>query len=678
MFTEKLLFWDAEESSRQQPPPVPPRRKRGQNSSSSSRHVVKPERKQQRSAQPTAPQRFKGGRRTPNYSDCSSISTNPCDSLESNNNESRRSRSNSPFSKSPEPNEYPPLYFTLEDYKAVVTESIPPIDITFENDREEVYFRITTTDKPFEECLEEQSNMHDDAINQNNSTHVFEDYMDRSNNLNRSRITRLNQEFVAGKIRDGKTSSPSSEKSTPRVRFLIESPSTSTSDLYLENDQSFSNFFNNESIDYEESHVLTFEEENKINVNKNEGVIISELFDDDTITNEIIKDEIERRKTLIVASSINVSEEDEWEGYFEKTKINSMVKEKSEILAGKVIPVIEISQAEDNPPVSENVLRNFFLEDMLNSKDNSLNCAVIATHLKQDSTEKGNSKAIKSMDELSKVLKPSGTFVTSDRSVGEVKGDVLNELLTNFDVIKLKPVKTIVRRSMIQSPDDDDGSGVSSVTIDNKNNNDDDDASVEKKKEDKDTSAIIAREIDVDVKITASTTPVVISNDQSSEAVSIIPLGSVRSFVKYYEIQSEICSIAKLKDNLFKKHRSEHLASDNNDKNKTKEKSSTSRKKIVTKQNDDSLVDQRSSITPASSSKSIIVKKQSCLKTNAVSSPMHDGKKNVQFDKERTIVCPQKKDDEVLTSLIGNIKTESMRNKCKDVEEADAICIEVG
>ncbi|CAL7933835.1 unnamed protein product [Xylocopa violacea] len=152
-------------------------------------------------------------------------------------------------------NKYPPLFFTLHDFQNVMPGTLQheddaggqsslelansfPRDFfreSFENslndDQDELCFRVTTTNLPFEKCLDRWSAAFSDRFieNRDESSHfIFDDYIDRSNRVNIRRS-------CAPMCYD----SPEEESSAPRstkVRFVIESPGSSRPDRQLEED----------------------------------------------------------------------------------------------------------------------------------------------------------------------------------------------------------------------------------------------------------------------------------------------------------------------------------------------------------------------------------------------------------------------------------------------------------
>ncbi|XP_014208935.1 uncharacterized protein LOC106639697 [Copidosoma floridanum] len=1006
MMNEKLKFCDADESSL--PPPIPPRRKRcksevARHLNSIQSHAIKCERKHRSAPHlPTPPQRSKTGKKVPassqNHSKRLASSFNLYDSLECNIsnhdkvlqttsfekinesdyngndtdinivedqkrsknvenqgldfNDSSSSRSSSPFFKSSEPNKYPPLYFTFEDYKMVVQECPREIDrsteyilekteetskkieevsenfdeitkevkeinekieeiseqamlpfaenVPFENIREEIYFRVTTTNRPFEQCLGQWNTLYTNdsklVEEEQSDKYIFEDYLDRSKQLNRPQILKLNEEFCS--IPQDENSA-STEKSTTKVRFIIESPSTSTPDIDLDDDgSSYINFIEKKFLSCENSSVQSFEiidedfetvdkkgsnikqhendtdttskfyletVENKENMSdslytlttnpindscseweedfdifssatfiedkgqtesliednleesKNTNVkhkLYSELHAKEKVSNKMNDESSKKRTKLIDSSFYNLSEEDEWELYFEKDQVNlkedriqqnkkylepiamidqlitfddrddtvdntekndnmttenikqlniriessakikdvaktdSLCNEKKPFIVLDLhkIPIIEISPAEDKP-VPENTPRNSFLETMLNGNNlsqnswvtSTANCEVVATQLKQDmsasaneiysseplttdvnefSTETAVEPTNKSSTESTessmriKALEKINTSLSKNTSAGEVKGDVLDELLANFSAIKLKPVKTTVHTlSRLQDYCELDKVDENNIKVktDKKNeikkvgnildNNEGVNSNIDTKSDCltqlmtnsstfdiinvyKNTSAIIkeASHTNHNDNDNKATTPIVVTKDQPHEAASIIP-GSVKNYVKYYEIQSEICSIAKVKDNLFKKH-----SECEQEKNKTKlikanEKLKKNTKNSVTPKKEDvkkagiKFSDDANKImiqnSPSPVSTPIpLIQKQSCLKTEP--SPKFERRKSVQFDNEHIIMTTRKKDKEndkqknkeegKLSSFAGGITAKLTKN----------------
>lgn len=824
MLIKKIEFCDTDESS--QPPPVPPRRKR---SSTAKERPTKLERKHRAPPPlppPAAPQRIKVTRKTPSpcaNEDCSSAVSSTFNSLEYHEGwkcnltkseeylqeespkssrkskkmpkKPERSRSPSPFDKPPEPNKYPPLYFTFQDFQTVMEgslkheqqkfaensepDTVPFTDnIEFDNDREEIYFRVTTTDRPFKNILNQWSKSYDgdveDFEKEPQGDHIFDDYMDRSNKANKHLL--INQEYFSMSQDE---LSLSSERST-KVRFVIQSPSTSTPDTDLdytsykefvdkqlqqhgsvqltelneeeildastracenksiseinisnreetEEDENASagsnalaeNQASNVCVDWKEDtkvisvakrigDILNCDEEAERNMKENVPLVDEEVdvYRDDTIDIEGSQEMNERRKLFIDSSLYNLSNEDEdWSAYLDREKIKSsksssekltvatenQEKEECSIenLATTVnvipreVPKIELSTF-DEKSVPESVRRNSFLEHMLNDDhphanpeiSEDVNCEVIAAHPKHDAHEEEEMNARPSYEQVpeavakgSPVIKSTETNVRPScrinvspggKSAGEVKSDVLNELLTNFGAIKLRPVNEAVQETA-KPTKETTSLAKTDETHEIKNNSEIKvTAMIEKPSAtnstvEEDTSAIVkqapqsAERFDTDNKVK---TPLAVNKDQIREAIAIIP-GSVKNYIKYYEIQGEIGSINKLKDSMYKKDKKAKAAKKvSNNKKSTK---SFAVQKLV----DDEAVSSR-----PSSPKPLASKQQSCMKSL---SPKPERKKSVQFDSEFTVINPPKqnedkpKDEEdegTFSSSIGEIRTK--------------------
>ena len=984
MITKKFQFCDLDESLL--PPPVPPRRKRckttPKRSILSNMHATKPERKHRPAPPlppPTAPQRSRTARKTPSpYSEEDSsltssfvnkneyfridkydeidVSKEPQKILpviESETLESEElylSQLKPSFCKSPESNQYPPLYFTFQDYQTVMEESLthkikenertlqkepknqeiskqkesfeeiletqrdgviekvssdlnkdisqttfsPFMEtVTFSNAREEIYFRVTTTDRPFEKCLGDWNESYDYDVTEfneetNNDSYVFEDYLDRSNKLNTRPGLLFSEDFFSIPQDDN---SASTERSTTRVRFVIESPSTSTPDLDLEGDcTSYEEFVEKQFENYEKSSVqlveLTDEEslnldktvkntieiESKINVdeigNSNAESIplrtytltakktsdsyseweedidifsmnacitnearINSLHDKKIQTTDLEKttsenifsengniemnlcqqekncdDKLEEKLDLVEkifndSSQSYLSNKDigKWKNHSEDEKddtfddadsdIDKYIKGNPEATMNRIfdIPVIiepsktcddtfederekeivilkqdsETRKVDKNIIISDseafsekvaeikkipreeklvptNMTRNSFLETMLTSTNSSqdvgcttsVNCAVVATHPKQDSNillrQKESSKPLgiivatkpevaSSSSSKIKLMefgsrpKVQGRINGSpsyNASVSEVKSDMLNELLTNFSAIKLKPINTSIRESFRLSDfkdekvgeekdltkftevktDETRGIKYTNESVENIIDEDSDinlnshlrsvgEKNINITPVDKDMCAIVKEapyfeRKDNDNKVM---TPVVVSKDQFREAITITP-GSVRSFVKYYEIHSEISSISKISDNAFKKQKNE-LARENEKKkankflhsgerNKKASKNSAIFKTGISKKPEERVIVESDEISHSqmlSNNLQSHPQKQSCLKSS-IPSPKPDRKKSVQFHSGCTVINANKKEEKgeeegTFSSFIGGIRT---------------------
>lgn len=234
---------------------------------------------------------------------------------------------------------------------------------------------------------------------------------------------------------------------------------------------------------------------------------------------------------------------------------------------------IPILSPQKSVPVS--VRRNSFLDKMLSDE---MSCEVIAIHRKPDDPkqekiilstnwETETKQEIPFISSKIEIVKKS-EIDEKKKSVGEAKCDVLNELLCNFSAIKLKSVPAVNNKNDCdtsanlvkfvdksvreQKTDDDDnelivendGSASAKVT----DSNDalpcimDRIASVDKCAIDKTSPKTCNNSIDNNAK-----TPVALSIDQSHDAFSITP-GSVRNFIKHYEIHQDTNFKARTKE----------------------------------------------------------------------------------------------------------------------------------
>ncbi|XP_076766674.1 uncharacterized protein LOC143433273 [Xylocopa sonorina] len=168
-----------------------------------------------------------------------------------------------------ETNKYPPLLFTLHDFQNVLPSTLQREDDScgqsslelanslpsdsfldsFEsslNDyQDELCFRVTTTNLPFERCLDRWSDAFSDRLIERRdepSDFIFDNYIDRSNRVNIRRSS-------APMCYD----SPEEESPVPRltkVRFVIDSPASSTPDHQSDEDDASRNvqFLENEEV----------------------------------------------------------------------------------------------------------------------------------------------------------------------------------------------------------------------------------------------------------------------------------------------------------------------------------------------------------------------------------------------------------------------------------------------
>ncbi|KAI4496469.1 hypothetical protein M0804_000279 [Polistes exclamans] len=175
-------------------------------------------------------------------------------------------------------NKYPPLFFTLDDLRNVITDDNSTIEnrseetsieenavknvtgieskvekeveensfvdnnITMEN---EICFRVTPTNFPFEKCLDRWKTSLEEneefGIEDRNSF-IFENYIDRSNRLN----VRRSRSSMCYDIHETDGNNIIEEHTATKVRFVIESPSSSSTPDDLDDDN-FPNVTNEET-----------------------------------------------------------------------------------------------------------------------------------------------------------------------------------------------------------------------------------------------------------------------------------------------------------------------------------------------------------------------------------------------------------------------------------------------
>jgi hypothetical protein len=895
MINKVFQFYNTDESTL--PPPVPPRRRKckaePKRSSITNPNTIKPERKYREipsPPHPTVPQRLRAGKKalppfrnknylstikTTNneleydYTNHNAISkTNRHDSkdfqthkLKHGNSEEEKEgkekqvenenylklrkanehRSYLPFSKSPEPNKYPSLYFTLEDYEQVMEESIKQSNLViqevtneinkneefadfpfmenvlFDNEREEIYFHVSTTNKPFEKCLNNFSNLNidvDDCKKEDcTDLYIFEDYIDRSNRLNARPSLLFNDDVFINNQND---ETASTARSATKVRFIIESPITSfDSDL----DDCFKNYENyvdtvgrkqlaqledidNEKLDENIGNtnnihriLNNIENDKDKDVSKNLSILkinnpielqmdsgnnltgtvyaasqinIEEIDTDKNMVKnedykfeshnkyiksknkkELLYREIYNKSDFDIVSNNDSNENLNFPNERKDKKVDSIsqnsifqtmdsAKDYVDILEN-VENVEQIRESLDNfmqdtlsveENSSKNILinqtlsvckqsvpvslhRNTFLEAMLSenqfystpnsSVTPSINCEIIATHPKEDPNVELDHKqntivapssnfAITLTDNVSKphILSKSNVNPYNSKSAGDIKHDMLNELLTNFNSIKLRSVytnnkvlhledlskqDTVIEKFFETKTDNIDKIRQEQTDVkevDNANSNINlnlDLLDLEKESRDinfnnKDACAIVTETAYTycnanDNKVM---TPVVVSNDQYCEAVSITP-GSVKNFIKYYEIHSEISSISKIRDNTYKKQNHEFTRKDirvNNEKKLTKaddnnknisECSTTSKAEISITENERNNVTNKlnqvySEYFPESAdSSNHLIPKESCIKSLIIN-PAIERRKSVQFNSGCTVINPFKEEEQ--------------------------------
>ncbi|XP_076288582.1 uncharacterized protein LOC143213025 isoform X4 [Lasioglossum baleicum] len=150
-----------------------------------------------------------------------------------------------------EPDKYPPLLFTLHDFQNVMANSLPreedsrtgaivqlvstiresfheSFEHSLDDEEGDMCFRVTTTNLPFEKCLNRWGTTFADNFIDDPNCFVFEDYIDRSSKLNIRRST--------GPMCYSDFEDPPAVPRLTKVRFVIQSPSSSTPDHDLSED----------------------------------------------------------------------------------------------------------------------------------------------------------------------------------------------------------------------------------------------------------------------------------------------------------------------------------------------------------------------------------------------------------------------------------------------------------
>lgn len=165
-----------------------------------------------------------------------------------------------------ETNKYPPLLFTLHDFQNVMADTLQaepderkdcpaknslefslddphtsprrdPFHEFFEksldDEGSELSFRVTTTNLPFEKCLDRwaAATLEDQIIENMPTSFIFEDYMDRSNRVN---IRRSAAPMCYDEEEEGGEEGRKVVGKLTKVRFVIESPNCSTPERGLD------------------------------------------------------------------------------------------------------------------------------------------------------------------------------------------------------------------------------------------------------------------------------------------------------------------------------------------------------------------------------------------------------------------------------------------------------------
>lgn len=206
---------------------------------------------------------------------------------------------------SPMPTSRSPLFFTLQDfesvmahsgtsdrsvneqYESIVTEdtSGPASVSSFvgdfladeadQDEEEEVCFRVTTTNVPFEKSLGGWS-LSIDGTNfvgnrDGTDNYIFEDYIDRSRRVNARTAFFFDDDTFESFVRDD--AAGTKRRSATKVRFVIESPSSSTPDPEL--DDTCDDLGNIETL---------IVDDEGFDDNHRSSVIITEIIDTDQTT----------------------------------------------------------------------------------------------------------------------------------------------------------------------------------------------------------------------------------------------------------------------------------------------------------------------------------------------------------------------------------------------------------
>lgn len=467
-------------------------------------------------------------------------------------------------SRSPSPKSRKNLMFTYEDYEAVMepknvtkkqpaqeekpSEPLPATDIDEnellkkwnisssiedEENIEDILFRVTTTNKPF--GGNKNNNKNTVRIND----HIFEQYTDRS-----SRINRLNERLKSEELFPICGDLPKdAPRSATKVRFVIESPSSSTPDLDVDDGgASYQNFirrqfsgqiklrdFRDDTIDDSDMPNLEAEvsevkdAEELIPLLSNENEAIDDARDDEEVRDILNSKEPIEEENLDPAIDVAMNKE-----FIEEEKfvpVIDILKYEELIAEEKLVPAIDVLKneellEEEKPSTTIDRQRNEFLENFLTESDSK--------QIKQGKVESSTSSP------PSKVL---------------MKCEVLNELLTNFDNIKLKSIgmskETIMTKELKIS--------TSTNNIENLTK----EAEVDKSKEIIAKENVVKPDKNIDPrKMTFIVLDEVKSSDaskkldsddkcfvktikQKTEIAPVAP-GRVKNFVKYYEIQTEL------------------------------------------------------------------------------------------------------------------------------------------
>lgn len=299
-------------------------------------------------------------------------------------------------------------------------------------DDDNVHFRVTTTDSPFEKMNTFSQKFDSDQF-------PFEDYIDRS-----KRLTSLPSFFDVDE-----SEASDSKKRTSKVRFIIQSPDDPSNPAEMtastpDDDPEILNIVNNSET------FLEVESEDWWTFGRRSPLKIEEVIDP-----------IDQSDNPVTSASKSD----------ETPSIDSPTSNKIITPSSPPDPIksVELHQSPPDPPNLDQVshLRNSFLDKMLSDEncpdsiDDDPTCSIIAAHPKSKARdlqladmELECPSALVKIDEIVETrvgdigASKSGinpkyrgkNSLVMEKTSGTLKNEVMHELLTNFHSIKLKTI----------------------------------------------------------------------------------------------------------------------------------------------------------------------------------------------------------------------------------------------
>lgn len=527
-------------------PPIPPRRKKPKKSiektpkDSKKKNKDHHERQKVKSHAPLPPPRSSSRTRKTSAED---LSFNFCDADAADGDYSSHPNMLQ-FSNKVKPRaNLSPLYFTFQDFEAVMAETLSmkfkieeveneiENEVTYEepedNDEEDVEFRVITTSIPFEKCLGDWSGscyQNSDFDSRSDNSFIFDDYIDRTKRVQPPKlfasVDRLSPEPKA--------------HTASKVRFALDEISEPELTSEIEVDNALVPVIEVTNVD-------------ELSCSETDSApLIAEVVNNNNHNHTIVVEACIERKSDSTSNTDVVLEAE--------SCARDTVKDTTDWYGSVVDEVKKLDGAKVKDEMSVDVCRGEFLEKMLNENEQS------SCQLATESSKKMEPNRKMRMDLGSKVTK----------TAGEAKSDVLNELLNNFGALKLRAVQSTEHRSDEKTDIRLNAKVQTSV----------------------DKCAIISAPVisHHNVNDNKAMTPVTVSKHLSQREILPITPGSVRNRINYYEVQhNENC----LKDStpLKKTTRSEtqvqskrNKSTDNNNEGRSEDQQSAANSEPVPRQ----------------------------------------------------------------------------------------------